>query len=61
MDVRSIPVKEEPMADTNNWDIKQLVQKMLSLKDLTELDVYKVLIDAYTSGFEAGKKQKKSR
>lgn len=49
------------MADTSNWDIKQLVQRILSFKELNELDVYKVLIDAYSVGFDAGKKQKKSR
>lgn len=61
MDARSIPVKEEPMADTSNWDIKQLVQKLLAFKELNELDVYKVLIEAYSVGFDSGKKQKKSR
>lgn len=49
------------MGDTSNWDIKQLVSRILSLKELNELDVYKVLIEAFTTGFEAGKKQKKSR
>lgn len=49
------------MADISNWDIKQLVNRLRNLKDLTELDIYKVLLDAFNEGFEAGKKQKKSR
>lgn len=61
MAVRSIPVKEEPMGDISNWDIKQLVQRLLNEKNLDELFIYKIVLEAYSVGFEAGKKQKKSR
>lgn len=49
------------MGDISNWDIKQLVQRLLNEKNLDELFIYKIVLEAYSVGFEAGKKQKKSR